>query len=537
MVSKKIACSVFMSIIFFVTAFSSEAAQKILTDCNIYQLGTDEFILKLNGKNFAPAAFSPEFKDNSMTIEIKDTSIKNSKEIISRAQNFLELSPSVKDFQLEELPDKILITIEANSPMEIKSLSRSVNGYTLRVKLKENPTAENFSVKLQSPRLKKKLPSNFLPFEIPGEITAEFREIPLPDALRLLMSESNKNLIIDNSFPKNIQITLSLKNAKPKEIINELMNEYDFACYTTGNNTVVFGTHSNLYKLSGQDEIKSFKISYANLESVKTVLKNFTGLQDVEINSDERLRMIHVKTNPAKLAEVADIISRMDVPARQVMIRASIFEFNDSATREVQNSLNMVYEKWQLHLSPATGFMQFSYTPDARSNIEREITSTLYALETKNKGKTIANPSVIAIDGQEASIRLKEDVLYPKGLDKEGHTEWDSVNVGPELRFTPRIEDNGFINLDININTGDYLGRDIDENIITTNREIKTKIRVRDGMPFVVGGLFQDRNIRTRAKIPILGEIPLLGALFSYISNEKSKSQAVMIVTPYILDN
>ncbi|MBQ6410863.1 MAG: transcriptional repressor LexA, partial [Atopobiaceae bacterium] len=60
------------------------------------------------------------------------------------------------------------------------------------------------------------------------------------------------------------------------------------------------------------------------------------------------------------------------------------------------------------------------------------------------------NPSVIAIDGQEAKITLKQDVLYMKGTDDDGHPEWDTVEVGPELTFTPKIEENGYINRNAN---------------------------------------------------------------------------------------
>ena len=171
-----------------------------------------------------------------------------------------------------------------------------------------------------------------------------------------------------------------------------------------------------------------------------------------------------------------------------------------------------------------------------RSALDRYITATFNALETRNKGRTIANPSVIAIDGQEATITLKQDIMYSAGRDDSGNPTWETEEVGPELKFTPKIEANGYINLKITINTGDYLGTDTDGNIRTTDRNVETTIRVKDGMPFVVGGLFQDVNSTLTNKIPILGDIPLIGALFSYKSTDRDKNQAVMIVTPYILE-
>ena len=71
----------------------------------------------------------------------------------------------------------------------------------------------------------------------------------------------------------------------------------------------------------------------------------------------------------------------------------------------------------------------------------------------------------------------------------------------------------------------------------TSERKVKTEIRVRDGMPFVIGGLFRENKTDSILKIPVLGDIPLLGSLFKTTTKSRNKSQVVMIVTPYILDN
>ena len=241
------------------------------------------------------------------------------------------------------------------------------------------------------------------------------------------------------------------------------------------------------------------------------------------------------------MQEVEEMIKTLDVPLRQVLIRASIFEFNDTATKDVQKALNLVYDEWSLTSNPARGSGILSYEDrtysEGRSALDRYITATLSALEYKNKGRTVANPSVITVEGEEAKITLKQNILYSAGMDDNKNPTWATEDVGPELTFIPVIEDKGYINLDITINTGDYLGKDTDGNIITTDREVDTHIRVRDGMPFVVGGLFQDIETRLTTKIPILGDIPILGELFTYNSTGRTKTQAVMIVTPYILDS
>ena len=72
---------------------------------------------------------------------------------------------------------------------------------------------------------------------------------------------------------------------------------------------------------------------------------------------------------------------------------------------------------------------------------------------------------------------------------------------------------------------------------VTTTRSVKTEVRVRDGMPFVIGGLFMENQSKGVSRIPILGSIPLLGELFTFKSNSKVKTQVVIVITPYILDS
>ena len=70
----------------------------------------------------------------------------------------------------------------------------------------------------------------------------------------------------------------------------------------------------------------------------------------------------------------------------------------------------------------------------------------------------------------------------------------------------------------------------------TSTRSVSTQVRVRDGEPFVVGGLFRDNRTINRVRIPVLGQLPLLGELFTYRYNERRKTQVVMLVVPYILE-
>ena len=170
----------------------------------------------------------------------------------------------------------------------------------------------------------------------------------------------------------------------------------------------------------------------------------------------------------------------------------------------------------------------------------REFDMAVRALETKGRGKALANPSVITIDGQEASISLTQDYPYISGRDDWGNPTWSTETVGPQLRLTPKLGRDGIVSIQLNIETGEVLemitGSTGEQMPRTSTRSVTTNVRVRDGEPFVIGGIFSDNETNRNVRIPVLGSIPLLGEIFNYRYRESQKTQVVIVVIPYILN-
>ena len=152
----------------------------------------------------------------------------------------------------------------------------------------------------------------------------------------------------------------------------------------------------------------------------------------------------------------------------------------------------------------------------------------------------MANPSVITLDGEEAEVRLTEDYPYISERDDSGNPTWSTQTVGPQLKITPKIGRDGFLTIKLTIETGEVLemitGSTGEQMPRTSTRSVATQVRVRDGEPFVVGGLFRDNKTNRRVRIPVLGQLPILGELFTYRYNERNKTQVVMLVVPHILE-
>jgi type IV pilus assembly protein PilQ len=108
------------------------------------------------------------------------------------------------------------------------------------------------------------------------------------------------------------------------------------------------------------------------------------------------------------------------------------------------------------------------------------------------------------------------------------------------MTLTPKIGRDGFVSIELNIETGEIIGTSAgstgEQMPQTSTRKITTNVRVRNGEPFVGGGLFSENDTRSTTKVPVLGSIPLLGELFTYRNNSRRNTQVAIIVVPYILN-
>ena len=287
--------------------------------------------------------------------------------------------------------------------------------------------------------------------------------------------------------------------------------------------------------------------------------------------ADERMRCLYITASPEGHSCVEALLNRLDSPGKQIMIEARLVEINDGARQEFESTLAAVYNGWIFSYGSAGLGGRYTYgngavTPNVdptgstrpgelpiiggtdtdtsfpgyvADSAMKMVDAALRAMESDNKGKVLASPSVVALDGQKASVRLTHNYLYQSGVDENGNPEFTNQETGPMLEFTPALGRDGFITINMKISTGEIVAfrRSGDsEAPETTKREVDTRIRVRDGELFVIGGLYQENKTNNVTRVPVIGYIPLLGELFKTRTTQHSKSQMAFIAVPYILD-
>ena len=413
-----------------------------------------------------------------------------------------------------------------------------------------------------------KAPAKGDPMAIKSPVTLQVRDGDVKSVFRMLAEQQNINLLLDPSVP-DMTVTFSFKGVPYNEAFSYLLRMTDLN-YSMVGNMLIVGKMESLGKTLGKEIVRAYQLSYAvddNGELKGDLPAALTGLIKLSTppTLDQRNRTLYVTATAEQHEEVAMLLSKLDQPGKQIMIQARIVEVNDDGKQELEALVSAVYDQWLLNFSGSglgVGYNSSSFGFEA-GDIElpvagripgsdtvwtditmdaglRLLSAGLRAIESKGKGKILAHPSVITLDGQEARVELTRNYKYTSGVDSNGNTTFSEVESGPKLTFTPIMGRNGIVTIKVEIETGEIVqfrnagnGAQAPE---TTSRRVETIVRVRNGEPFAVGGLYQESKTSSRSRIPVLGYIPLLGDLFTARTDNHIKSEVAMVVIPYILD-
>ncbi|MFZ9035040.1 MAG: hypothetical protein ACO2ZM_02835 [Francisellaceae bacterium] len=166
-------------------------------------------------------------------------------------------------------------------------------------------------------------------------------------------------------------------------------------------------------------------------------------------------------------------------------------------------------------------------------NLDLEIS----ALEYEGDARVISSPHLVVSDNTEAYIKQGQEVPYNEST-ASGAASVAFKEAVLELRVIPQIAPDGHIILDVTISK-DAVSNDssADGIPILDKREISTRLMVKDGQTIVLGGIYEKTNYHQRTKVPLLGDLPLLGWLFSSISTKATDDELLIFLTPSVIKN
>ena len=248
-----------------------------------------------------------------------------------------------------------------------------------------------------------------------------------------------------------------------------------------------------------------------------------------------------------------DVIAKLDIRRRQVYVEAVIMEVSQSKLRELGTELGAA-GGFQTNNNEVTVFGGFNQAPEDIAAITNltgidiglstvNIRALLTALQSSSDVNVLSMPQILTLNKQKAKIVVAQNVPFVTGTSQTAgavtQRQIQRQDVGVTLEITPEILEGNRVKMDIRqeIST---LEETVQEVLIelgpTTNkREATTTVIVSSGQTVVIGGLMRDDITKVVRKIPLLGDIPLLGWLFKFQSKRQVKSNLLIFITPYIV--
>lgn len=278
----------------------------------------------------------------------------------------------------------------------------------------------------------------------------------------------------------------------------------------------------------------------------------------VSIIADTDTNSLLIRTAPANYPRVKAVIDEMDKPVRQVLIKVLLAEVTHTNGTDIGAELSV------LNLRPdrtdsrgntnvdlgAIGGSNFGISPNGAGLVvqllEQNFEATIRLLETQGKLDVLSRPYILASDNQLASITVGQEVplIQNSRITEDGQTinTLQYRDVGILLDVIASINPDGLVILDvapeISALTGDSVPiSDTASQPIIAKRSAQTRVGVRSGNTIVIGGLMEDRVTESISKVPLLGDIPILGEAFKRTQKNRAKTELLIFLTPHVADD
>ena len=391
-------------------------------------------------------------------------------------------------------------------------------------------------------------------------VSLDADDASLPAVLKILAEKGDLNMITGPGVSTG-KLTIHMKDVPIEQAVNLVVRAAGLAYERIGNSILVADPKS----LKEETGLSSYVVSlkFADANDVKQALH---GLTD-QIEVDRGGNRLVVVTSPRIISEVQEIVAELDKPARQVMLEARIVEVSTDDAKKLGIDWDQLNRNGFVFIEGAGTSASGSggIEPPGPINTDYLIRNTpgssdifllrnfarvplvfrafLDVMIHNGTGKVLANPKLATLNGKEATMLVGQRIPYTisqtvfAGGAASPTQSVQKEEVGIKLSITPLINADGYITTIIKPEVSSvvgFKGSNNDLPIIAT-RQASTTVRLRDGSSVIIGGLISEEKTTSETRLPILGDIPGLGAFFKHRNDTSRKTDLVIEVTPHIL--
>ncbi len=502
----------------------------------------------------------------------------------------------VVDFAAAHLPESMVRRMDVTdfaTPVQYIDAQNTPNGAQLVI----HPTGkfeklayqsdDMFSVEFKPPSLAQQAAGGSKQYE-GQKISLNFQSIDVRAVLQILADASGKNIVVSDSVNGNI--TLRLQDVPWDQALDIIMKTKGLATRSYGN-VMMVGTAG---EIAAQEQAEAaaqqsqsqveplqsafIQINYAKASDMQALIKgsgdNGMLSKRGSLSVDTRTNTLLIQDTASNIDVIRAMVARLDVAVKQVMVESRIVIANNDFTRDLgvrlgysafrqtggslmtvtgsatgsdsmisssnggtsavvfptlTNRLNV-----NLPAAPASGQIAFSVLR-GNSLIDLELS----ALQSEGQGEVVSSPRVITADQKLAHIEQGVEIPYQQAS-SSGATTTTFKNAVLSLDVTPQITPDNRVNMELEVHK-DAVGQNVQSATggsvpSIDTRDVKTTVLVNNGDTVVLGGIYETSQTITTSKVPLLGDLPLLGWLFRNTQTVNDKDELLIFVTPKILD-
>lgn len=408
-------------------------------------------------------------------------------------------------------------------------------------------------------------------------ISLNFQDIKVRSLLQIIAEFTGLNIVSSDQVKGSV--TLRLKDVPWDQALDIILKSQGLAKRQFGNVVMVAPAEEiaarEKQELQAQQQVADLEalqstlieINYGKAADIAALLKakeNSLLSSRGAVSVDARTNTVWVQDTPNKLAQIRELVQRLDVPAKQVLIEARIVNMN----KKYQEDLGIrfgVNQPGHLggNLETASKFangtdikavsvadrlnMNLPAKPSATNaatlglammrlgNTGAFLDLELSALEQEGGGQILSSPRILTANQQAATIQQGEDIPYQEST-SSGATSTSFKKAVLSLTVTPQITPDNRIMMDLKVNQDNRTDQVFGGVPVIATKQIATKVLVNNGETLVLGGVYEKTDNKTVQRIPFLGKLPVIGALFRSTVVNNERKELLIFVTPKIIE-
>lgn len=401
-------------------------------------------------------------------------------------------------------------------------------------------------------------------------ISVDFRNTPIEDVIRAMAGQADVDVLISPQVGGSVTATLT--NVPLEEALNNILAAHGYG-YVATKSMIRVAPISEIAEGSERLTSRIYRMNYADVKEVETALKKFIS-QRGSLSSNAGTSNIIVTDTESKIKAIDTFVDEIDRMTPQILVEARIYDITskdrldlgieweagrnttydcDATTGGIKNAgpnptagrtdpfMSGAFHGVTTNAEDTVGALRLGWL-----NHHLDIDAVLRAQKENINAKLLANPRVLVLDNETATFKIISEIPYIELTESTGGGSFGTTEfreVGVELEVTPHVTRDEMIRLNLkpefSIETGTVnvggTGASYPQPVVD-RREADTTLLVKNGQTVVLGGLRKKDVSQQINKVPLLGDIPLVGALFKFEGESVVISELVVFITPRIIE-